>query len=67
MAGYGALCAFGPAVPEAAGNAAYAEYGLLLAVPIGLFIWAIRAFNGWHGTFHHWVVQEATRRSGIRQ
>ena len=60
MAGYGMLCSSGPTLPEGPGRWAIAEYGIMLAIPIGLFVMAFRAFNGWHKTFHNRIILEAS-------
>ena len=56
LAGYGLLCAFGPPVPGAPGRLAMAEYGIMAAIPVGLFIRAILAFNAWHRGFHRRMI-----------
>jgi len=33
-----------------------AEYGIMAAIPVGLFIWAILAFNAWHRGFHRRMI-----------
>jgi hypothetical protein len=61
LAGYGFVCSLGPVLPGPGGGWSIAEYVLMLAIPVGLFIWAIRGFHGLHKRFHQWVILEAMK------
>lgn len=61
MLAYAFLAGFGPVIPSIGGPFSIGMNGVMLMLPIGAVVWAVRSFRSWHKGFHRLMILEGLR------